>query len=823
MPRLKTVFKIAGSLVALLLILLAGLAIYVNSNQEKVFRYITGQLKENINGALNIGNMESSIFRNFPNVSVRLHEVSVRDSLWRVHHQELFRAKDVFISLNVLSLIKGKTRIHKIEVQDANVHMYTDDSGYSNVDIFRKKDTVDKQKKKLPYVDNVTLSHVLFTIENKPKLKYFQFDISSLATAFSYNSTGWNVNAHINTKVRYMMFNTSRGGFLKGKQIKTHLKASYNEQTATITAPMQTFMLDNDKVDIGLMFTINQKPALFIIDLKAPAIKYRNVLSMLSDPITSKLSKFDFRDDIDVQAIIKGKTKYRDTPYVSVTWQIKNNTFITPGGSVTNCTFTGIFNNERLKGGGYKDDNALIELKGVRGRWQGIPFRADTLSISNIKYPVLTGWFTSNFDITKLNTLTSGGSFQFDNGQADINILYKGGVFADDTTQPFMYGYMQVKDVGMTYLPRGLSFTNSRAKLRFEGSDLFVDDVKLQRGSTSLEVQGTLLNFLNLYYTAPEKIIWDWQIKSPNVNLNEFIPALAVRRLPEQKPDTTAVGKIAAQLNKFLDASSVRMKLSVDRLVYRSFVGRALEGNIVMSGTNINVNNFRINHSGGKLRADVKVTQTKETNQYQLQAKIDDVEVNQFFTAFENFGQTAITDRNIYGRLSTDVDIKGAIKADGTPVPYSINGVAKFKYKNGLLINFTPFKSMGKLIFHNRNMDSIAFRDIENRFTIKGDKVVIYPMYIESNVLNIHLEGIYGINKTGTDINIDLPLRNPKKDELIENDELRHQRNMKGIVLHLKAVNDEDGKVKIKWNKPDKDKTAPKAGKKSGFSGGKIE
>lgn len=821
MRYLKTILKVAGSLLVLLLLMVGGLAIYMNSNKEKVFGFVLGQLKDNINGTLNVRSMESSVLRNFPNISVRLHDVAIRDSLWQVHHHELFRAKDVFVSMNVLSFISGNTRIHKVEVEHAMIHTFTDDSGYSNVGVFKKKDSTDEpKKKKVPYIDNVVLSDVLFTIENKPKLKYFQFDIQKLATAFDYNDSGWASNTNLNTTIRYMMFNTSRGGFLKGKHLVTNLEANYNRRSAIVSAPVQKFMIDEDKVDIGLMFAINQKPAIFIIDIKANAIKYRNVLAMLSDPITSKLEKFDFKEKIDVQAIIKGKTKYRDTPYVSVTWQIKNNTMLTPGGEVDQCTFTGIFNNQREKGEGFKDDNALIELKGLKGRWNEIPFAADTLSISNIIHPVLEGRFRSNFDIEKLNNITAGSSFHFEKGKANMNIVYKGGVFADDTTRPYMYGYLQLDGVGMTYVPRGLSFTDSKVLLRFSGADLFVDDVRLRRGSTALHMQGVLLNFLNLYYTAPEKIIWDWKIKSESVNLNDFIPVLAARKTQVNISDSTAAGKVATQLNKFLDASSMRMNVDIEQLIYRQFRGEQLNGNILMVGNDIDVKDFSILHAGGKLKADVHVTQSLNTNNYNLTAAIEKVDVKRFFTAFENFGQNAVTDKNVNGILSMQVAVSGALKGDGTPVPYSINGTAGFKFTNGTLVNFMPFKLLSSVVFRNRNLDSITFRDMENRFTIQGDKIVIHPMFIESSALNIHVAGVYALSKTGTDINIDLPLRNPKKDELIENDELRYENSMKGIVLHLKATSDEDGKLKIKWNKGAND-TPPKTSKKNGFLSGR--
>lgn len=803
MRRIKPAFKIAGLLVALFLVMLACITIYVHYNKEQVFRYVVAQIKDNINGSLEIKQMEPELLRHFPNISVRMHEVTIRDSLWSRHRQDLLHAQDMYVSVNILSFITGNIKGCNVELKDAAIYLYTDTAGYGNLTVFKPQGqdtTNNEKKKKVPYVDRLMLSNVQLVVENGQKHKYFRFDVGRLAVAWDYRAGGWDADLHLNTRVDYMMFNTERGGFLKGKRLRTRLKVTYDEKSGAITAPAQPFMIDEDRLDIGITFMINQKPALFIVDVKAKAIKYKNTLSFLSEPITSKLQQFDFDKAIAVQAIIQGRTKYRDTPYVSVAWQVNDNTFRTPGGAISHCTFTGIFNNERVKGGGYKDDNALVELKGVKGNWHKIPFAADTLSITNIKYPVLEGRFTSRFDVAALNEVTAGSSFHFDKGQASVNILYKGGVFSNDTTQPYMYGTLQLSNIGMTYVPRSLSFTNSSAMLRFGGSDLFVDEVQLQRGSTVLHIQGRLLNFLNLYYTAPEKIIWDWEIKSPKINLNEFIPLLASRQVRNTYTDSTGAGRIAAQLNRFLDTSSVHMKVAAGAVVYRHFEGEKLEGNITMAGNNIVLKDFSINHAGGKLKADVYVQQTADENKYKLTAAIEQVDVNSFFTAFENFGQATITDKNIYGKLSTEVNVTGAIQANGQPVPYSINGSVAFKYKNGALVNFAPFKLISNFVFRNRNLDSIAFRDIENKFTIQGDKIIIHPMYIESNALNMHLAGVYAIGNTGTDINIDLPLRNPKKDELIQNDELRHRQNMKGIVLHLKAVDRKDGKVKIKWN-----------------------
>jgi hypothetical protein len=78
-------------------------------------------------------------------------------------------------------------------------------------------------------------------------------------------------------------------------------------------------------------------------------------------------------------------------------------------------------------------------------------------------------------------------------------------------------------------------------------------------------------------------------------------------------------------------------------------------------------------------------------------------------------------------------------------------------------------------------------------------------MEIRSSVLNIFLSGVYSFGK-GTDIGLKIPLRNPRKDELIIDMDQKSARSLKGIVLNLHATDGDDGQVKIRLGKKtDKD------------------
>src|SRR5690606_15534722 len=117
---------------------------------------------------------------------------------------------------------------------------------------------------------------------------------------------------------------------------------------------------------------------------------------------------------VDLKAEISGRIKFRDTPLVRVQWIVEDNDFITPYGTIHNARFTGNFLNEKITGQGHGDENSMITLNEFQGRWEQIPFRVDTLTVSNLKSPLLEGRFLSDFSLQKLNRILGGNSFSFE-------------------------------------------------------------------------------------------------------------------------------------------------------------------------------------------------------------------------------------------------------------------------------------------------------------------------------------------------------------------------------------------------------------------------
>jgi len=799
---LKKSIVVAGIIVCLLLVAWCALIAYVHYNKESVLAALTAQLNENLQGKLAIGSMEPALLKGFPGVAVTLRDVTLEDSLFAQHGQRLLTAREVFLSVNIWSVVRGSPHIEKLTVENADINIFTDSNGYSNTSIFKaqKKEKTDTRAS----IQKLSLRTVTLKYRHYGKQKLFRLAIDFLHLNRKENAKGWKSEISTRTQVQECNFNTAKGSFLKNKTLNARLKLFYDEAQQILTVPEQSLKIDDQQIDVKAAFNLSETPISFTLNFNAEDILYKTAAGWLSPSISKKLANLDLTKPINVQSSIVGVMKYRDTPIVNVQWQVHKNELTLPVGVIEKCSFTGYFTNEKTKGLGRNDPNSLICLFGFEGSWTDIPFTVDTLLVSNLIHPLLQGKFQSQFPLSRLNAVIGGNSFQFKEGDARLNLTYRGGISQKDTNKAYVYGTVGTKNATVAYLPRGLEFRNSTATIVFKGRDVFINKVRLAQGKSVLNMEGSLMNFLSLYYTDPGSMKLKWRIQSDAIDLSDFTAFLAARK---SKPTTTAadnksrgdaVRKLSTQMDRVLAESNVDIGVELGKLQYRKFLATNVKASLLLGTSAIELRNVSVNHAGGDISLSGVLHQKGNVNDFAVKALVQNVAVRQFFEACNNFGQDAITSENIRGALFAESEITGRITDDGRMVPYSIEGTTSFDLRNGALINFSPIQKIGKLVFRNRDVSNIEVRSLKNTLTLRGNKVIIPSMYIESSVLNVRTEGVYSFGK-GTDIDIYVPLKNPKRSELIVDDSLRQKKGMKGLVLRLKAVDGTDGNVKITW------------------------
>ncbi|WP_316788682.1 AsmA-like C-terminal region-containing protein [Pedobacter frigoris] len=802
----KITLKVLGVLIGLVLVLYVAAALYVNANKKSLLASVTAQLNKSLNGSIYIETMDPTFLRGFPGVSLTLKNVVLKDSLWKNHKHTLLEAKDLEVAVNTLALFTGTIEIKKIGINNASVYLYTDSLGYSNTSVFKKKD---KSKPKPADKDapaqfgKFTLNNVNFVMDNQKGHKLFEFVVDDLKGDVDYSWSGWEAEIKLKTIAKSLAFNTRRGSFIKDKLLEGPFNIDYNDESGVLTVAPNTLSIGSDPFIIGAKFDTSKENTDFKIDIEAKDIQWRNASALLAPNISSKLNMFNLDKPIHVNCTIAGNMGPGGEPAIHVKALVANNVLTIPGGVVKDCNFTGIFTNNFINGKGMTDENSAIKLFNFKGSYEEMPFSIDTASINNLDKPIATGVFKSQFDIAKLNNVIGDNMLKFGKGTANVKLAYRADIVNFQLTKPFVTGLVDIKNADVSYVPRRVNFKNTAISLNFTDHDLFIKNIRLQSGKSVVFMDGSIRNFLNLYYTAPEKILLNWQIKSPELHLGEFLGFLGTRKPKAKK--RTPKSNFSDNLNEVFEKSQVNMNIQVNKVYYNKFLATNANADLLLSENSIAIRNVSVKHAGGGLKLSGSVTQKGSVNKFVLNTNISNVDIKNFFYSFDNFGMKSLTSKNLRGYLFSKVNMTGQISDRGNLMPNSLYGSIVFDLKKGALLNFEPVKSVGKFAFPFRDLDNITFTNLNGKFDVRGQNITINPMQINSSLLNMDIAGVYSLNK-GTNIALDVPLRNPKKDEEITDKQERKDRRMKGIVLHLLATDGEDGKIKIKLNK-NRDKT----------------
>lgn len=786
-------------LLLLVLILWVALAWYVHKNKADLMLRIESQLSEQLNGRLSMEDIEPALFRSFPNISVRIKGLMLTDSLYNQHKRPTIQLASLYVKVNLSSLLRNKPTISNLTMANGRIHIFTDSSGFSNAYLFHKQPKNGIRKRKKVGLKNFHIENVLFVFNYYTREKEFKVRLNDIDGHITDQGDIMKISLKTDAFVYQLGFRLSKGGFLINKTVEGRLNIIFDRVKKTIGIPERKLSVQGTPVFYSALFHMDQQPVSFTMLIKAPKIDYAEGASMLSRHINQKLKKIKVLEPINVQAHIQGHFKYPDTPIVHVFFATKKNEVITSYGKLSKATFKGRFTNYYQAGQGMADNNSAVIIPSFKGNWEGIPFDVDTIVMRTTLHPLLSCHLKADFPVERLNSIT-GNTFNMTKGKATIDLRYRGPITVRDNHAYFMTGNILLKDVAMTYLPRSLHFQKCNVHIAFTGKDMYLKNTTLSTQKSRITLDGIAEDFMKIYFTDPGKVVFNWNLESRLIDLNEFRTFLARRKkaAPTKIQNNKRVRKFNKQLDDMLEQSSMYLNIHIGQVTYRKFDARAIKAKLALKQDGIEIKELALQHAGGLLTANLNIQQAQSGNPFSMQAKVEKVAVNKLFEAFENFGQTTITADNLEGSFTADMKIKGRLQESGNLVQNSLAGRIDFKLTNGTLKQFKPLMQVQKFVFKKRNLDHITFKTLEDRLDIDHGKITIYPMEIQSSAINMKVQGVYALG-AGTDIAIEVPLRDPKKDlERVEQG--LPPKKKKGITIYLRAKDDKDGKVRIGWD-----------------------
>ena len=789
------ILRFTGIILAVFLFLRIAIQIYLTSNHKDILAEVQALTKEKFVGDIAIGDLEILTLKHFPNITIALKDVVVKDSLWEQHKNTLVNSDYVYAKISPWSLLLGDVEIKTVVLKNATIDVHVDSTGYTNFSALtqRKKKAKEVAGKESFFdveVDQIRLQNVNLISDNELKGKSFGISIHSLIADLKPLSDGWNAKVKLNSHINDLTFKKQNGSFAKDMDLISKLELNYNESEKKILITSEDFNLNNNEFKLDAHFGI-QGNSKFEIKIYHPSIVYKEAAKIVSDNIKSKLDKFDLKNPIEVTCTINGDLKVKGTTKIHVLAPVKNNELKGIDQVFTNCSFIGEFTNNYIDNGAFDNFNSAILLHDLKGNLETIPFVTKDVMIFNLKKPIASGSVESTFDIEKLNAFFKDDFLKFTKGSAKFKVKFKSHVVDLKISKPFIEGFVTVEPSDFIYIAKNIHFKNNSIDLEFSSDRLIVNNITLGTEKSSAIIKGYSDNFMEFYYDHPDKIVLNCEVYSKELHLTDLF-VLTHRA----KPKKAGYIKDNNFLRTALNSQGISAEIKIDRLNHKNFVGKDVIARIDIVNDQIILKEASIKSCNGNLFIRSTIRSGQSDNPFDLHLEAHHVDASELLHSFNNFGSKTISGNTIHGLASLTLNAKGKVW-EGKMVENSLKGDLKFQLSKGAFVNFEPIEKIGKYIFHNRDFTNIEIEHLEGNVTIDDGIMKLRPMQVNTSVINFDVGGHYGLN-SGTDLEIDVHLRNPKKDEGEVKKEVKEKNRKKGATIHLNLIDDNKGGTKIK-------------------------
>jgi len=803
--NLKRLLKIIGGVLAFFVLFVLVLYAYVYINKKSILLKINDRISHAVEGSVTMDDIDLTFFSTFPNVGFRVKNLVVKDSLYAKHHHPFFQAKNLSVTLSSIQLITTRVRIGRLFIEDGSMYVYTDSLGYANNYLLRLNGG-SKNGKRSPgsTVNNIELRQFDITIDDEKKQKYFALHTNRLKLSLSSQNgiTRYDVSRS-NIRINNFVFNPDKGSYLKGKTLEGSFVFSFDKNKQLLSFNNIAMNISGQLFRLTGEFNLTKEPG-FHLHILSNRLSYAFAKTLLTPAISDAISIAGIDRPFNVVADISGPLHDGTGPLVNVNAVITDNTVHVPHVNLSNASFTVNYTNEVTPGLPRKDPNSKIEIHDLQGSWEGIPIQSKKMVIQDLSQPVLKCDLRSHFNLATLNNILSSNTLDMQEGEGDLNVAYTVPLQKSTSIFPTINGTLGFSNGLILYGEHKTPLKNCSAEIVFSNADMQVNKVKFTMLRNTIEMTGTAKNFVRLFSETPDKIQLNWEVYSPILNLQDLVILLSPRGgknsngVKTKKPNQLT--RTAEELDNVLENGNIHLSLKAGTASYQHFEAQNLSAVFDIVANKWTLEQAGMQYAGGQLSISGTVEpQPNNNSNARIKMNLQNMDARKVLYGFNDFGQEAISYRNLEGKLNSTIDLGMTLDNDGHISPPSIQGTVFFSLKEGHLLNYWPVKKIQNFIFKKRNFDDIQFAEIKDTLTIRDQKINIRRMEIQSSVLSLYLEGVYGLQKN-TDLSLQIPLSNLKKRDSSYVPENKGADTKGGMSIFLRAKNDKDGSIKITYD-----------------------
>lgn len=662
---MKRAIKITLISLAAILVLVVGAAIAIPILfKDQILATIKEETNNNLNAKVDFSDASLSLFRQFPNLTVRLSDLTI-ENIEPFAGIKLADVKSADITLDIMSVIRNEKpqRIKGINVDAPKINVYVLKDGRSNYDIVKPStDTVATTAEPVDYsgfkisLDNYNITNADILYDDK------SLGVFVAAKGVDHSGSGdFTIDVYdLDTKTEIDSLTVNYGGISYLKRAHATLDAIFNiDQTNSkytlkdnalklneleLNADGYVQLPDADNVNMDLTFS-------------TPQNEFKNLLSMIPNAYIAGYENVKADGKFDLSGLVKGtyNGELEQYPAFQVDFVVANANVKYPD---LPLGINNINTNININSPSSDFDDMVIDIPDFSMKLGNNPFKA----IFNLKTPISDPDIDMDVEgVINLQELAQAFPME---GIQDLS-----GVIAADMSAKTRLSYIENQQYERVNMDGTFAITNmnykgdgypaikiNEAKAAFTPQNVRIDNFDAKLGKSDIKANGRVDNIL-AYFSPKKTMRGTMTVRSNYFDANEWAPTETTTEVKPNLPDSDATEETATASEpvEIFDRFDFTLDAVMKEIVYDEY---KLENTVV-----------RGNMKPNKLVANELSTKIGNSD-----FKASGVITNMFDYAFDN--QTLGGDINFQSNLLDLNQFMVSEEASATPPATSLEGTA---------------------------------------------------------------------------------------------------------------------------------------------------
>lgn len=710
---------------------------------------ITG-LNKSLNAEITVEDANVSLLRSFPNLSVNLSEVIMLGS----DGSPLLEAKQLSSRIGLGSLF-GKTRIKNIIISDGALRVYVDPDGNTNyqlleyqpVDLAMEGETAGEPTTFA--IDDARLENVELIYQNE------QLGIEASALVFDATFRGdfgaevYDMATQANAEIRFLDQGDLR--MLAGESLRIGAQSVVNNNSQTYE--YKELYLGVGGLNLNATGMMMQVPDGWEMDLNFSSEEstLMDLIRLIPEDYLGPFREVQSRGNFALSGTITERWTERKQPKMDFQLDFTEGSLRSPQWDVRakDITFVGEFTN----GAARSPRSSVVSIERLSGELDGEPFEL-TLFLENLSDPEIVLGVDGSFPFAALPGMMPENSGVTD---GDGRILFQGiqlqGKIDDMLTPRGMArvrtgGALVFESAELSVNERALEFPEGRLILRDNALEL--DNFQLRSPGNEIILNGETSNFIPVLFadslnTKDAELTFRAILRAESVDIDELL-ALAgpseteIAEAEEAGLADSLARKSVEQKARITDLLRGQFEAEVKEWNYGEMRGSDFRGQLIFSPKEIDIRGQTAGMDGDwRLEGEIYFVESPR-----LEARLvaESVDIEQFFSQSENFGQEVLVADNLEGDLDSKMYIRAYFDRAGNLDYDRLLVLAGIGIEDGELKDFEMLENFSAVL-KARDLERVRFSNLENFLEISNNTVHIPVMFIQSSAMNMTLSGTH--------------------------------------------------------------------------------